>query len=350
MSYLIGTYVNTLATDVMNRTFQDASSHLMRLEPGNFKAKGSLWCYLVGGHFVVCKGVVLGFCPREMTRIVRLPAGHRPDTPLQFAALSRQAYDCGGHTTYSSNLVTLIVLPDGWVLGSSSRNVEGAIDLSAIRFSIGRGISLIDDVTLHTCDLKGTRMVTLQGSLSGRFHAVHSQKPLALIPESCRPPCELPFVVAGDSPGGFHLVIASPSHGFGTGGDLIWRDSIWNHDAINLTGIMYEVATDALDFSTLNAKWTAESQKIFVEDFQKFLMRRFGSIENAWEQAFDTDGSGDINFTEFGLGCKMAGFVGNASRLWAAMDDDGSGQISLQELMVEPSTLKVAELPGTLNS
>jgi len=328
-----------LSTDVKNKTFQGASGHMIRIEPGNFKAKESLWCYLVGGNFVVCKGLVVGMCPREhdpengrSMRIARLPADSRPDKPLQFAAVSREPYLCGGHTSHTASLVTIIVLPDGWILGTSTRNVQGIVDLSTVRFCIGKGICLIDDVSLHTCELNGTRMVTLQGALSNRFFAVHSFKPLALLPESCRAPYEMPFVVAGNAPGGYHLIIISPCHGFGTGGDLYWRDSIWNHDGINLSGIMYEVASDALVHSTLNTKWTDESQRIFVEDFQKFLVRRFGSIEVAWEKAFDIDGSGGINFTEFGMGCKLAGFVGNATRLWAALDEDGGGDISLEEL------------------
>eukprot|EP00427_Karlodinium_veneficum_P033730 CAMPEP_0169197408 /NCGR_PEP_ID=MMETSP1016-20121227/8256_1 /TAXON_ID=342587 /ORGANISM="Karlodinium micrum, Strain CCMP2283" /LENGTH=281 /DNA_ID=CAMNT_0009274061 /DNA_START=525 /DNA_END=1370 /DNA_ORIENTATION=+ len=274
-------------------------------------------------------------------RIARLPNGHRPEKPLQFAAISRMAY--GVDTTYTSNLVTLIVMPDGWILGSSGREVEGSIDLSAIRFSVGRGISLIDDVTLHTCDLQGTRMVSLQGTLSERFYAVHNVRPLALLPESCRPPSTAAFIVAGSSPGGYHLIILAPRYGFGTGGDLVWRDSIWNHDHINMTGIMFEVATDALEHSALSSKWSGESQKIFVEDFQKFLIRRFGSIEQAWIQAFDPDGSGSINFTAFGFGCKASGFVGNATRLWAALDEDGSGEISLEELTVNADVI----WPGT---
>lgn len=341
MSYCVGTYVNTLSMDVANKTFEGASCHLMRLEPSFSTARESLWCYLVGGNFVICKGVVVGICPRDHDpangrnmRIARLPVELRPNEPLQFAALSREAYDVGGHVAYSSQLVTLVVTPDGWIMGVASKEVEGAIDLSAIRFCIGKGISLIDGVSLHTCDIAGTRMVTLQGSLTERFFAMHRHKPLALLPESCRPPCELPFIVAGSSPGGFHLLIAYPSHGFGCGGDLLWRDSIWNHDKVSLTGIMYEVSHDAVQHSTLDTKWAGESQKIFVEDFQKFLIRRFGDIESAWEQAFDTDGSGAINFTEFGLGCKMAGFVGNATRLWAALDEDRSGEISMDELSV----------------
>lgn len=345
MSYGLGTYVNTLSTDVRNETFQGASAHLLRVEPAGFKAKGSLWCYLVGDSFVVCKGLVKGICPRNhdpecgMSMVIaRLPVGCRPEKPLQFVAMSRHAQEVGvgGHTIDSASLVNIAVSPDGWILGSSTRNVSGVVDLSAVRFCIGKGICLVDGVTLHTCELDGTRMVALQGSLTDRFFAAHSHRPLALLPESCRAPSEIPFVVAGSSSGGFHLVIVSPCRGFGSGGELYWRDSIWAHDQINLTGIMFEVAADALGYSILNSK-SGESRKRFIEDFQRFLIRRYGSIQDAWYKAFDTDGSGAINFTEFGLGCKMTGFMGHTTRLWAALDDDRDGEISLEELTIDVS-------------
>merc|ERR550525_1110521 len=114
------------------------------------------------------------------------------------------------------------------------------------------------------------------------------------------------FVVAGHAPGGFNLVMVQQTQGLGVGGDIMWWDSIWNHDQIHFTGVMFEASEQAMNCSTLDTTWNAESLKIFVHDFQSFLIRKFGSIEAAWTRAFDTDGSGEINFTEFGLGCKAA--------------------------------------------
>jgi hypothetical protein len=323
-----------------HRIFEGAPSHLVRVESSSFAAREPVWAYLVGGSFVMLKGVVVGVCPREHEpasgrnmRIARLPVPVRPRRALQFAAMSREAYLVDDEIYYNDpHLVTLIVTPDGWICGVSSKEAEGAIDLSAIRFCVGGGISLVDEVSLHTVDIAGTRMVALQGALNERFFSVDSHKPLALLPESCRPPKELPFIVAGSSPGGFHLLMARQERGYGVGGDIFWRDSIWNHDQINLSGMMFEVAPDAVQFSTLSSSWTSEGLKIFVKDFQNFLIRKFGSIEVAWSVAFDLDGSGSINFTEFGLGCKSSGYVGNATRLWAALDEDRSGEISLDEL------------------
>eukprot|EP00747_Dinoflagellata_sp_TGD_P082776 gnl/TRDRNA2_/TRDRNA2_161822_c0_seq4.p1 gnl/TRDRNA2_/TRDRNA2_161822_c0~~gnl/TRDRNA2_/TRDRNA2_161822_c0_seq4.p1 ORF type:complete len:514 (-),score=70.31 gnl/TRDRNA2_/TRDRNA2_161822_c0_seq4:216-1688(-) len=346
-----GTCVRTVAMEVQNSTFEGATSHLIRLEPKNFKSRGSLWCYLLGGSFVICKGFVLGKCPKEHDlstgrnmRIARLPVGLRPLKPLQFAALSRESYASGGHVTHTATLVTIVVTTEGWICGISNREVEGSIDLSAVRFCIGKGISLMDEVSLHTCDVAGTRMVTFQGYLGNRLFMDQKKQPLAILPESCRPPESIPFICAGMAPGGYHLLNVYPTFGFGCGGNLYWCDSIWNHDKINLTGIMYETAASAVQHSVEIMSYSEETQRILLRDFQQFMIRRFGSIEKAWDLVFDLDHSGEINFTEFGLGCKACGFVGNATKLWAVLDNDKSGAIDLSELMVN------CEEPGSLGS
>jgi hypothetical protein len=211
----------------------------------------------------------------------------------------------------------------------------GAIDLSAIRFSVQGGMSLVDNVCLHEYDFAGTRMVLLQGSLFERnFKSDDRSKPLAILPASCLPPRTLNFVVAGTRAGGFHLLAVQPTRSFGKGcgAELRWRDSIWIRDEIHLSGVMYQVDPRALEHSLEDVQWSRESAKIFLKEFQDLLRRRFGSVSAAWHEAFDTDGSGSINFTEFGLGCKISGYVGNVMKLWAALDVDRSGDISLEEL------------------
>eukprot|EP00913_Durusdinium_trenchii_P002978 g2759.t1 len=311
----------------------------VRLAPENFTAQGSVWCYLMEDSFIQCRGVVIGTCPKthdpengRNIRICRLPVEARPRRGLQFAALSREAYDVGGHVTYTSSRVTLTVTPDGWICGHSTREMQGAIDLSAVRFCKTGGLSLTDEVTLHTVDVGGSRLVCLQGHLHECFFASDSKRPVAMLPESCRPQEVLSFVTAGSGPGAFHLVQLRPIRGSGIGGDLMWKDGVWSHDQVHLTGIMYEVNPDALQFSFLDASWTPEILRIFVAEFQKFLISKFGGIEEAWDEAFDLTGEGVVNFTQFSMGCKKAGYVGNATRLWAALCEDGGGEIKLEEL------------------
>lgn len=342
--FSVGTKVGTLSMDLKQTRFENVVTHLVRLEPNNFVAQEAPRCHLVGGNFVICKGLVVGKCPRHHDieagrnmRIARLPMEFRPRHPLQFAAVSREAYAVGGHISYSSQLVTLIVTPEGYILGVGGREPEGTIDLSAIRFCTGKGISLIDDVSLHTCDIQGSRLVTLQGRLSNRWWTRDHRHPLALLPESCRLRSEQYFIVSGTSSGGFHLLHVRPGFSFGSGGDIMWKDGVWNRDKINLTGVMFEVSADAITHPVFAAG--REGAAVLIRDFQQFLIRRFGSIEQAWQQAFDLDGSGEINFTEFGLGCKAAGYVGNATRLWGALDEDQSGEISMEELLMGASYL-----------
>lgn len=337
--FSVGTKVGTLSMDLKQTRFENAVTNLIRLEPDNFVAQEAPRCHLLGGNFVICKGLVVGKCPRHHDpengrnmKIARLPKECRPRHALQFAAVSREAYAVNGHISYSSYLVTLVVTPEGYILGIGGREPEGTIDLSSIRFSTGKGISLIDDVSLHTCDIQGSRLVTLQGRLANRWWTRDHRHPLALLPESCRLRTEQYFIVSGTSSGGFHLLHVRPSFSFGCGGDLMWKDGVWNRDKINLTGVMFEVAPDAITQPVFAAG--REGASVLIRDFQQFLIRRFGNIEQAWEQAFDLDGSGEINFTEFGLGCKAAGYVGNATRLWAALDEDQSGEISLEELLM----------------
>lgn len=337
--HTLGTYVNTMSFTLPKETLQGAKPLQVRLAPENFTAQGSVWCYLMEDSFIQCRGVVIGTCPKthdpengRNIRICRLPVEARPRRGLQFAALSREAYDVGGHVTYTSSRVTLTVTPDGWICGHSTREMQGAIDLSAVRFCKTGGLSLTDEVTLHTVDVGGSRLVCLQGHLHECFFASDSKRPVAMLPESCRPQEVLSFVTAGSGPGAFHLVQLRPIRGSGIGGDLMWKDGVWSHDQVHLTGIMYEVNPDALQFSFLDASWTPEILRIFVAEFQKFLISKFGGIEEAWDEAFDLTGEGVVNFTQFSMGCKKAGYVGNATRLWAALCEDGGGEIKLEEL------------------
>jgi hypothetical protein len=360
-----GTYVDTLSMCIPNKTFADAPSHVLRVQTDGFRAVEKAWCYVVGGSFVVCKGVLMGVIPREHDPesgrrmfMARLPVGCRPEKPLQFAAMAREVYGVGKQTASSlrspdspvnnapsdvdlamasSHLVTLMVTPDGWVSGISSKTVQVAVDLSAIRFCISRGVSVVDQVTLHQVDVAGTRMVTLQGVLRHRHFNMHSAKPLALLPESCQPRKESVFVVAGESSGGFHLVrtkqmgVHAPP---GVGGEVMWADSVWNHDAINFTGIMYVVSDHAMTCTSLDFSWNVDTLKVVIADFQRYIIRRFGSLEEAWNVVFDPDGDGTIDFTCFTTALKMAGYAGSAARLWAALDEDRSGNISMDELFV----------------
>jgi len=334
--HFFGRHITTLhiSVDVEGATWQD-----MPMAAGAFQAvrERSPRACLAGGSVVFCRGMVAGVCPQGHNRpesgpevhdasIAQLPEGMRPLRPLCFAAVSRDSRD---------ELVALVVRPDGWVQGFGRGQAAGVLDLSAVRFSIDRGIALVDEVRMHTCDFAGIRMVMLQGHLATRSFKVHTDTRLGLLPKACRPHSDQAFVVAGVRAGNFHLVIAQSSEAFGVGGELIWADSLWRYaDEINLSGIIYVASAEAMRLS-LDYSETGHNRKVIVvTEFQDYIRRKYGSIERAWYEAFDLDGNGCINFTEFGFGCKKAGYVGNIGRVWGLLDTNQSGEITKDELDV----------------
>lgn len=340
-----GTFIKTLSFNYQKALIAEAQADIIRPATSNFREKGTLFCYLAGGKgavgcmdsLVFCRGTVFGSVSptsedRSKLRLALLPAHMCPTRNLQFAGLLRE----GGDQTC---LVTLLVTPDGWIRVTSSRAARGEIDLSAIRYCLGKGIALVDEVRVHTVDIAGTRYVSLQGELHTRSFKRHSKSALALLPESCRPPACMPFIVSGSTLGGFHLIDVRPSTGIGwcqgIGGDLKWRDSVWIREPLHLSGIVYEVAPEAVKATTLESKWCGESANVFISDFRRFLERKFGSVEDAWKIAFDRNGDDVLQLDEFVQACKNVGYVGNVMRIWVILDTDGSGTLSLDEV-IEP--------------
>eukprot|EP00927_Polykrikos_kofoidii_P005166 TRINITY_DN12057_c0_g1_i1.p1 TRINITY_DN12057_c0_g1~~TRINITY_DN12057_c0_g1_i1.p1 ORF type:complete len:528 (-),score=52.56 TRINITY_DN12057_c0_g1_i1:91-1674(-) len=331
-----GTYVNTLSLDL---DVSGLASSDLSLEQSGFSAvfaDSKPRCWLIGDCSVMCKGMLHGKCPQTQdgsngrnAHVARLPEGMRPNSPLLFAALMRETPSSGGQ------LVTLVVCPDGWIVGFGRRDLVGFLDLSAIRFCVGPSLLVRDNVRLYVCDLGAKRYVCLQGDLTERTFKYHSSKPLLSLPETCTPLREVFFAVKGSRPGGFSLVSVVPattSHDrfMGMGADLIWHDSTLTFDHVHFSGVLYEVTPQAL--TQLGDKWPEDMSKVFLREFQTNLVKRFGSIENAWNEVFDAVGSGGVSLAKFIIGCKAAGFWGNISRLWFLLYDHDRGDVSLAEL------------------
>lgn len=340
------TCVGTLAMDVASWTFEGAKPYVVRIEKDNFVAKQPVWCYLLGGTCVVCKGLVVGRnidgpqgSARQL-RVARLPENLRPRRPLCFAALAHETMDDGGRTTTAGTLVTLVVSPDGDIVKVGGRSAEMAIDLSAVRFCKDSGISLLDEVSMHTVDVAGSRLVTLQGYLSEKtWSRGGHRKALAMLPESCQPKKDFHFIVPGLAQEGFHLIlVTSGTKGnVGVGGELHWCDSIWNRDRINLTGVMYETSARAVDTS-LKSKTDEEklvAREALMKDFHRRLHRMCGSIQMGLTKVYGIRDEEEITFQEFMAGCKTLGYHGQMTKLWAILDEDMSGKVSYEELLGE---------------
>merc|ERR1719240_848063 len=69
-----------------------------------------------------------------------------------------------------------------------------------------------------------------------------------------------------------------------------------------------------------------------LKGFLKLLRHRYGTTVAAWALGLDRIGAGRISWTMFCKGCRAIGFVGNFKKVWKALDVDGSGVITLDEL------------------
>lgn len=69
-----------------------------------------------------------------------------------------------------------------------------------------------------------------------------------------------------------------------------------------------------------------------LSDFKQFLKSEYGSLFRAWRKCIDLDGSMSVQKAElFKAVCHM-GWKGDVRRLWHALDSDGSGCTTLEEV------------------
>lgn len=336
-----GEFVTTLCMDFLTRTYEGAMPYMVRVEKANFAAVGgAVWCYLVGGQCVILKGSVTG--RRQMGSvsardnvIARLPEGLRPTRPLLFAALARNVGETGGRTVIKSTMATVMASPDGDISKVGGGTPEATIDLSAIRFCTDKGISLVDQVSVHAVDVAGSRLVTLQGVLLERsWQQGGLKKQLATLPDSCRPARDLHFIVPGMSREAYHLVQVRCATEPGKAGEVLWRDSIWRRDRINLTGIIFEVDPAALQFClhpTVDEKDVA--RQALIQDLHRRILRKYGGpLEYCLKKAFQITGDEELNFTQFVAATKLLGYPGHMTKLWSMLDEDQGGSVSYEEL------------------
>lgn len=357
-----GVFVTTLCMDFQGACFAGGTPRMVRIEKENYVPVhgGAVWCYLIGGICVVLKGIVAGKRdPGDSSSavhdlvIARLPEGLRPARPLVFAALALDSFDDGAKEIVNSSLVTLLVTPNGEIIKTAGGTSQSIIDLSAIRFCTDRGISLVDEVSVHAVDVNGTRLVTLQGLLLERhWGQVGSKKQLTNLPESCRPAKDIFFIVPGLSREGFHLVHVRSVATAGAGGEIMWRDSIWRRDRINLTGVFFEVAREAIAHLMQGTEQEREvTKQALTRDFSRRLNSKYGSIENGLHTAFGLHTlDAEMNFTQFVGGIKKLGYYGTMMRLWSIFDEDASGQVSFEEVqqcLLSVNEATSAPLPQT---
>lgn len=347
-TYFNGTFVNTLTSqiDVEDAIWHDIPITMPRYGQAAFRARQPLRCCLVKEDFVFCQGLAVGVVTEANqledggAPVCCLPDGKRPRQPLRFAAWARDIMQEGS----AAQLVMLDARPDGWIRCLGKAGVKCAIDLSAVRFSLSPGLSLVDSVRIHALNVGSRRMVMLQGVLAPR---ALSSGPALLAPlkSGLRPWHALPFVAAGSRWGRFHLMFVRPTKGQRSGGDLVWGDSKWQGtDEVSLSGIFYDVDPEELRFPLEVESWTPNKKTLVVADFHTILHAKYGNLTCAWRKAFNLEHLDQIDFGAFSAGCKASGYLGDAVRLWAMLDPCHRGRIGFDEFSVEAETFEVSHM------
>jgi len=78
-----------------------------------------------------------------------------------------------------------------------------------------------------------------------------------------------------------------------------------------------------------SANSTAQNAR---DEVQEFFKAKEGSALTAWLHHFDTNNDCRITTMEFARGMRTMGYPGNATALFASLDSDGSGELSLEEI------------------
>ncbi|CAE8659885.1 unnamed protein product, partial [Polarella glacialis] len=68
-----------------------------------------------------------------------------------------------------------------------------------------------------------------------------------------------------------------------------------------------------------------------IDDFKRILVNRFGSLFSAWRYGLDVDHNGILTYFDFATACRNMG-IKDIKKLWAELDVNKSGQISLYEV------------------
>ncbi|CAE7684871.1 EGH1 [Symbiodinium microadriaticum] len=285
-------------------------------------------------------------------RTARAPLGYRNSRRITaraaWAEHAEQRYRntrvCDSPTIQLS-LKTVAVNRDGMILGSLQPGC--ALDLSGIRFAMHGGFPLIDGIQLFSCKVGSQRFGILQGRTSTRFFHVSEDRALASIPADFTPSQRIAFAIPGAREGGFHLLHLEP----GTqGGQLQWSDAVWNRDELEISGVIFEMLGDVNCLpSALVSSWSEARRGIVLMDFHKLLLSKYGSLNLAWEEAFDIDDYGCVDFAQFSLGCRRVKYCGNVCRLWSMLDPRNTGAVTFDSLLGDASLQQLLQ-DGFINA
>jgi hypothetical protein len=89
----------------------------------------------------------------------------------------------------------------------------------------------------------------------------------------------------------------------------------------------------------------------------EFFVFHYGSVEEGWKQRLDHSGDGKISWTEFfyaarSIGLEFGGppLIRDPTAVWEELDDDHSGEISMQELLDETAGIRKTKQASGIES
>lgn len=104
------------------------------------------------------------------------------------------------------------------------------------------------------------------------------------------------------------------------------------HDKVS-EGLKPQRKQDAHDVNQApSAKAARDAEGQSKKEFKKQLIVTYGSYLRAWREGLDRDHNGSMDKNEFRRACKDVGYAGTLKDLWAELDCDGNGSVSLKEI------------------
>ncbi|CAJ1345004.1 unnamed protein product [Effrenium voratum] len=76
-----------------------------------------------------------------------------------------------------------------------------------------------------------------------------------------------------------------------------------------------------------------------MEHLRQFMIASAGSVLRAWMDFFDQDMDHRISKTEFSKGMRELGYTGDVFQLFSVLDDDGSNELTLDEIDMKQSSI-----------
>mmetsp|Transcript_47752 Transcript_47752/g.153760 ORF Transcript_47752/g.153760 Transcript_47752/m.153760 type:complete len:734 (+) Transcript_47752:239-2440(+) len=114
-------------------------------------------------------------------------------------------------------------------------------------------------------------------------------------------------------------------------GGIYSRDLKWMDVEVRRNLMKENASKHAMKMSAQKAKHM-KMCAVALNDFKLMLRRQYGPLFRAWRRVLDQDGSMTLQRAELFKVCRQINWTGNMRTLWKALDNDGSGATTFEEL------------------